>query len=77
MSAAPARLQSHGNDAVLRNTVRRPSRRGHESLPAAAARFLCGQTLNLPSAAGNFGKIRSTCRQYEIPYLNEELISKL
>ena len=45
-SAASARLLFDGDDAVVRNTVRRPSRRGHRSLPAAAARFLCGQTLN-------------------------------
>ena len=45
-SAASARFLFDRDDAVLRNTVRRPSRRGHRSLPAAAARFLCGQTLS-------------------------------
>ena len=49
MSAASARRLFAGDDAVLRNTVWRPSRRGHRSLPAAAARFLCGQTLNVTS----------------------------
>jgi hypothetical protein len=45
-SFASARLLFDGDDAVLRNTVRRPSCRGHRSLSAAAARFLCGQTLS-------------------------------
>jgi len=45
-----ARLLFDGDDAVLSNTFRRPSRRGHRSLPAAAARFLCGQTLRLRAA---------------------------
>jgi hypothetical protein len=50
-SAASARLLFDGDDAFLHNTV--PSRRGHRSLPAAAARFLCGRTLtdNVQSTA--------------------------
>jgi hypothetical protein len=44
-SAASARLLFDGNDAILHNTVRKPSRREHRSLPAASARFLCGRTL--------------------------------
>ena len=44
-SAASARLLFDGDDAVLHNTVRRPSLRGHRSLPASAARVLCGRTL--------------------------------
>ena len=47
-SATSARLLFDADDAVLRNTVRWPSRRGHRSLPAAAARFLCGRTFTLP-----------------------------
>jgi hypothetical protein len=43
-SAASARLLFDGDNAVLHSTVRKPSRRGHRSLPAAAARFLCGRT---------------------------------
>jgi hypothetical protein len=35
-----------GDNAVLHNTVRGPSRRGHRSLPAAADRLLCCQTLS-------------------------------
>jgi hypothetical protein len=50
-SAASARLLFDGDDAVLRNTVRNPSRRGHRSQSAAAARFLCGQTSRRRSAA--------------------------
>jgi len=46
-SAASARLQFDGDDAVLRNAVRMPSHRGHRSLSAAAALFLCGPTLSL------------------------------
>ena len=46
-SAASARLLFDGDD-VLHNTVRTPSRRGRRSLPAAAARFLCGRTLLYP-----------------------------
>ena len=46
-SATSARLLFDGDDAVLRNTVRRSFRHGHRSLPAAAARFLCGQTLTV------------------------------
>jgi hypothetical protein len=38
-----ARLLYDGNDAVLHNKVRKPSCRGHRSLPAVATRFLCGQ----------------------------------
>ena len=34
MSAASARLLFDGDDAILHNTVRTPSRRGHRSLPA-------------------------------------------
>jgi len=45
MSAASARLLFDRDDAVLRKTVRRLSRREHRSLLAAAACFLCGQTL--------------------------------
>jgi hypothetical protein len=44
-SAASARLLFDGDDAVLRNKIWTPSRRGHRSLPAAASRFLCGQIL--------------------------------
>jgi hypothetical protein len=44
-SAMSARLLFDGVDAILRNTVRKPSHRGHRSLPAAAAHFLCGQAL--------------------------------
>jgi len=44
-SAASARRLFDGDDAVLHNIVRTPSRRGHRSLLAAAARFLCGRTL--------------------------------
>jgi hypothetical protein len=47
VSAASARHLFEGEDEVVRNTGRKPSRRGHRSLPAAAVRFLCGQTLNL------------------------------
>jgi hypothetical protein len=43
-SVAAARLVFDGDDAILRNTVPKPSRRGHRSLPAAAARVLCGRT---------------------------------
>jgi len=45
MSAASARLLFDGDDAILHNTVRTPSRRWHRSLPAAAAPFLRGRTL--------------------------------
>ena len=44
-SAESARLLFDGDDAVLYNRFRTPSRRGHRLLPAAAARFLCGRTL--------------------------------
>jgi len=44
-SVASARLLFDGDDAVLHNTVLTPSRREHRSLPAAAARILCGRTL--------------------------------
>jgi len=44
-SAMLARLLFEGDDAVLHNTVQTPSHRGHRSLPAAAARFLCGRSL--------------------------------
>ena len=47
LSAASARLLFDGDDAILHNTVRTPSRRGHRSLPAAAARFLCDRTLSI------------------------------
>ena len=45
-SAVSARLLFYGDDAVLHNTVRTPSRHGHRSLPAVAARFLCGRTFS-------------------------------
>ena len=44
-SAASARLLFDGDNAVLHNTVRTPSRRGHRLLPTAAAHVLCGRTL--------------------------------
>ena len=44
-SSSLARLLFDGDDAVVHNTLRRPSRRGHRSLPAAAAHVLCGRTL--------------------------------
>jgi hypothetical protein len=44
-SVASAYLLFDGDDAVLHNTVRTPSRRGHRSLLAAAARLLCGRTV--------------------------------
>ena len=49
-----ARLLLDGDDAVLRNTFRWPSHRGHRSLPAAAARLLCGQTLSLDQSEVNW-----------------------
>ena len=45
-SVEPASFLFDGYDAMLHNTVRKLSRRAHRSLPAAAARFLCGRTLN-------------------------------
>ena len=39
-SAASARLLFDRDDAILRNTIRKPSRRGDRSLPAASARLL-------------------------------------
>ena len=45
-STASARLLFDGDDdAVLHSTLQTPFRRGHRSLPAAAARVLCGRTL--------------------------------
>jgi hypothetical protein len=44
-SAASARRLFDGDDAILHNTVRTPSRRGRRSLLVAAARFLCSRTL--------------------------------
>jgi hypothetical protein len=44
-SAASARLLFDGDDAILHSAFRTPSRRGHRSLPAAAAPFLCGRSL--------------------------------
>jgi hypothetical protein len=42
--AASARLLFDGDDAILHNTVRNPSRRVHRSQFAATVRFLCGRT---------------------------------
>jgi len=47
-SPASARLLFDGDDAVLHNTVRTPSRRGHRSLPVAAACFLYGRIPIIP-----------------------------
>jgi hypothetical protein len=44
-SAMSAHLLFEGDDAILHNTVQTPSRRGHRSLPATAARFPCGRSL--------------------------------
>jgi len=46
-SATSACLLFDGDDAVLHNAVETPSRRGHRSLPAVVAHFLCGQTFSL------------------------------
>jgi len=52
-SAASARLLFEGDDAVLHNTVRTPSRRGHRSLLSAAARFLYGRTFRCSEQTGS------------------------
>jgi hypothetical protein len=53
-SAASARLLFDGDDAILHNIVRTPSRRGHKSLPATAARFLCGRTFTHGTTSAPF-----------------------
>jgi len=44
-SATSVRLLFYWDDAILHNTVRKPARHGHRSLPAAAVRVLCGRTV--------------------------------
>jgi hypothetical protein len=58
------RLLLDGDDAFLRNRVRKPSRRGGTSLPAAAARFLCGQTLT-PSSVRTTNRTSLTDVSYQ------------
>ena len=64
--AASARLLFDGDDAVLHNTVRTPSRRGHRSLPAAAARFLCGRNLT-PAIITDIKLSRMTLGKCRLP----------
>jgi hypothetical protein len=67
-SAASARLLFDGDDAILLNTVRTPSRRGHRSLPAAAARCLCGRNLNWRGYVAN-PAISGTSKTKGLPHI--------
>jgi len=70
-SAASARLVFDGDYAFLHNAVRTPSRRGHRSLSASAARTLCGRTLIRPLTT--ITAVRLSNRRQKFLHLRQSL----